>query len=133
MSKKCLTNCCMYRKAQIHNNKLTECCYTQKTSTAIMAITQTIDHSELFYYLWQKRTSLDRSTKKYNLVLRNVGHQLLQMHGSTCPQGRLCGLALPELVPLPVPLLLCHPAHLHLPLTLLQACLDPLLALLVWG
>ena len=45
----------------------------------------------------------------------------------------LCGLALPELFPLPVPLLLlCYLAHLHLPLMLLQACLDLLLVLLIW-
>jgi len=45
----------------------------------------------------------------------------------------LCGLTLPELVSLPVPLLLlCRPAHLHLPFMLLQAHLDLLLALLVW-
>ena len=44
----------------------------------------------------------------------------------------LCGLALPELAPLPVPLLLLHRlAHLHLLLMLLQACLDLLLVLLV--
>ena len=45
----------------------------------------------------------------------------------------LCGPTLPELVPLPVPLLLLRcPADLHLPLTLLQAHLDLLLTLLVW-
>ena len=45
----------------------------------------------------------------------------------------LCGFTLPELISLAVPLfLLSRPTHLHLSLTLLEACLDPLLTFLVW-